>query len=52
LGAAALVERMQAAGLPCAPEIAPAEDRLCAIDAAYNVNLALRLLARKGSPPE
>lgn len=45
LGALRLIERLRTAGLPiCRPEIAPAEDRLCAIDDAYNPVLALRLL--------
>ncbi|MBI5961707.1 MAG: hypothetical protein HY866_23415 [Chloroflexi bacterium] len=45
LGAVRLIERLRAAGLPvCQPEIAPAEDRLCEIEAAYNPTLALRLL--------
>jgi len=49
LGAAALVERLRAAGLPvCLPEIAPLDERVCEIDAVYNVNLALRLLAKGG----
>jgi DNA mismatch repair protein MutS len=53
LGAVQLVEHLRAAGLPvCRPEIAPVEERACTIEAAYNVNLALRLLARepKGIP--
>lgn len=46
LGAARLIERLRAAGLPvCRPEIAPVEERACAIEGAYNVNLALRALA-------
>jgi DNA mismatch repair ATPase MutS len=48
LGAARLVEHLRAAGLPvCRPEIAPVEERACAIEGAYNVNLALRLIARE-----
>jgi hypothetical protein len=47
LGAARLVQRVRAAGLPmCRPEIAPADERACALDAAYNIALALRFLAR------
>lgn len=46
LGAARLVETLHAAGLPtCRPEIAPLDARVCAVDNAYNVNLALRLLS-------
>lgn len=46
LGAVRLIERLRAAGLPvCRPEIAPVEARACAIDEAYNLNLALRALA-------
>lgn len=49
LGAARLVQRVQAAGLPmCRPEIAPADERVCALDSAYNIALALRFLARRG----
>jgi len=45
LGAVRLIERLRAAGLPvCRPEIAPAEARLCVIEDAYNLNLALRAL--------
>jgi len=48
LGAARLVELLRAAGLPmCRPEIAPVEERTCTIEAVYNVNLALRLIARE-----
>jgi len=46
LGAARLIERVRAAGLPfCRPEIAPTEARVCEVENSYNVNLALRLLA-------
>lgn len=46
LGAVRLIEQLRAAGLPvCRPEIAPAEERICLIEDAYNVNLALRALA-------
>ncbi len=49
LGAARLVQRVQAAGLPmCRPEIAPADERICALEDAYNIALALRFLARRG----
>jgi hypothetical protein len=53
LGAARLVEHLRAAGLPmCRPDIAPVDERACTIEAAYSVNLALRLIARdpKGIP--
>jgi DNA mismatch repair protein MutS len=47
LGAARLMKRLQASGLPlCRPAIAPKEARVCAISGLYNVNLALRLIAR------
>ena len=50
LGAAALVTRLQEAGLPlCAPEIAPAEERCCHIQGGYNLALALRLLGERGA---
>lgn len=53
LGAAQLVERLHAAGLPtCRPTMAPAEARLCRIDAAYNLNLALRLMGHGDDPPD
>lgn len=43
LGAARLAADLRAAGLPvCRPEIAPAEERTCIVEGAYNVNLALR----------
>jgi hypothetical protein len=43
LGAARLVRRLQARGLPmCQPELAPAEEGLCRLRCAYNLNLALR----------
>ena len=46
LGALALIRRVDAAGLPfCRPEIAPPDARVCEIDGAYNLNLALRRLA-------
>lgn len=44
LGAAALVRRMQAAGLPvCRPRVLPAAQRACRIKAGYNLVLALHL---------
>jgi DNA mismatch repair protein MutS len=47
LGARRLMKRLQASGLPlCRPEIAPKEARVCEISGLYNVNLALRLIAR------
>lgn len=46
IGAAALLQRLQAAGLPlCRPEVAPAEERACHVRGGYNIALALRLLA-------
>ncbi len=46
LGAVALIRRVDAAGLPfCRPEIAPPDERVCEIESAYNLNLALRRLA-------
>jgi DNA mismatch repair protein MutS len=49
LGAVRLMKRLQASGLPvCRPEIAPEEARVCEISGLYNVNLALRLIARDG----
>ncbi len=45
LGAVALVEHLQAHGLPvCRPEIAPAEERACEIEESYNTCLALQLI--------
>ncbi len=50
LGAARLIERLRAAGLPvCRPEIAPVEERVCLIEDAYNLNLALRAMAENGA---
>ena len=50
LGAVRLVRRIQSSGLPmCRPEIAPPDARVTVVEAAYNINLALRLLAR-GEP--
>jgi DNA mismatch repair protein MutS len=49
LGAVRLMKRLQASGLPvCRPEITPKEARMCEISGLYNVNLALRLMARDG----
>ena len=49
LGAARLMKRLQASGLPvCRPEIAPKEARVCEISGLYNINLALRLISRDG----
>lgn len=43
LGAARLVRRLQARGLPmCRPELAPAEEGFCRLRGAYNLSLALR----------
>jgi DNA mismatch repair protein MutS len=49
LGAAALAMRLQAAGLPlCRAEVAPAAERTTRVHGAYNLALALRLLAERG----
>ncbi len=42
LAAAHLMKKLDGAGLPlCQPEIAPQADRMCEIEAGYNLNLAL-----------
>jgi DNA mismatch repair protein MutS len=44
LGAVRLIERMRAHGLSmCRPALAPAEERVCEVQDAYNINLALHL---------
>lgn len=44
LGAVRLIQHLQDCGLPvCRPVVRPADERLCQIDAIYNLNLALRL---------
>lgn len=49
LGAARLVRRVAAAGLPlCWPEIAPVGERVCRVVAGYSLDLALRL-SREGT---
>jgi DNA mismatch repair protein MutS len=49
LGAARLAAGLRAAGLPvCRPQIAPIEERVCAIEASYSLDLALRLRAAQG----
>ncbi len=49
LGAARLVHELGAAGLAlCRPEIAPADERICAVEGAYNLDLALRLRLASG----
>jgi DNA mismatch repair protein MutS len=49
LGAAALVRRLQAHGLPvCCPEILPAAERICQMQGMFNLLLALRLEFEKG----
>src|SRR6266540_1346495 len=49
LGAARLVHEIGAAGLAlCRPEIAPADERICAVEGAYNLDLALRLRLASG----
>ncbi len=48
IGAAALVARLRAAGLPlCQPEVAPPTERSCHVQGGYNIALALRLLAER-----
>ncbi|BCX05680.1 MAG: hypothetical protein KatS3mg053_3618 [Candidatus Roseilinea sp.] len=48
LGAVQLVRRIEAAGLPmCRPEILPREARTCQVRDLFNLNLALRMLARE-----
>ncbi|MFL5803929.1 MAG: MutS-related protein [Roseiflexaceae bacterium] len=49
LGAARLATDLRAAGLPlCRPQIAPAAERSCTIEASYSLELALRLRAAQG----
>jgi DNA mismatch repair protein MutS len=44
LGAARLVGSMREHGLPmCRPELAPADERVCEVQDAYNIDLALHL---------
>jgi DNA mismatch repair ATPase MutS len=48
LGAARLINRMRAAGLPmCRAEIAPIDERVCTMRDLYNLNLALHLSANQ-----
>jgi hypothetical protein len=50
LGAARLINRMRAAGLPmCRAEIAPIDERTCAMRDLYNLNLALHLSANRAN---
>jgi hypothetical protein len=47
LGAVRLMERLRSHGLPvCRPDIAPMAERACALQEAYNLNLALHQLER------
>jgi hypothetical protein len=49
LGAVRLAGDLRAAGLPhCRPSIAPIEERACAIEGLYSVELALRLRTARG----
>ncbi|GGJ18222.1 MutS-related protein [Deinococcus roseus] len=49
LGATSIIRRIQQSGLPmCKPQIAPMQERTCQIEASFNINLALRHLARSG----
>lgn len=44
LGVVRLIRHLHDCGLPvCRPEIAPQEERICHLNGAYNVNLALRM---------
>ncbi|HEX2980208.1 MAG TPA: hypothetical protein VHO48_08080, partial [Anaerolineaceae bacterium] len=44
LGALRFIQTLEKLGLPtCRPEIAPREERICQVEAAYNANLALHL---------
>lgn len=48
LGVVKLLRRIEAAGLPmCRPEILPREARACEVRDLFNLNLALRMLARE-----
>jgi len=50
LGAARLINRMRAAGLPmCRAEIAPIDERVCVLHDLYNLNLALHLSANRSN---
>jgi DNA mismatch repair protein MutS len=49
LGGLRLVERMRGHRLPvCRPKLAPVEERLCLVEEAYNINLAL--ITSAGNP--
>lgn len=49
LGAARLAAELRAAGLPlCRPALAPADERACQVEHAYNLDLALRLRLAEG----
>jgi hypothetical protein len=51
LGAVQLTERVRQHGLPmCRPDLAPIDERCCELEDTYNLNLALRLLARDRKP--
>jgi DNA mismatch repair protein MutS len=50
LGAARLINRMRAAGLPmCRAEIVPIDERICTMHDLYNLNLALHLSANRSN---
>lgn len=50
LGAARLAAELRAAGLPlCQPALAPADERACQVEDAYNLDLALRLRLAEGA---
>ena len=47
LAAVRLMQQLQARGLPlCRPDIAPMAERVCDLQEAYNLNLALHLIAQ------
>ena len=47
-----LIKKLQAAGLPVTyPELAPMDDRLCQVESAYNLQLALQKLAAGSETP-
>jgi DNA mismatch repair protein MutS len=51
LAAVQLMERLRSRGLPvCRPDIAPMTERVCALQEAYNLNLALHQMAHAHGP--
>lgn len=52
IGAARLIQRLNAAGLPmCQPQAMPIDERVTHLEALYNINLALQHLADKTRIP-